>query len=76
MTEVTSKASKVKVASRKLSLATTSEKNEALISIANALNKSRLEILKTNAEDVKNAIEKGVRESLVDRLKLTDKRIV
>lgn len=75
MTEVTSKASKVKVASRKLSLATTSEKNEALISIANALNKSRLEILKTNAEDVKNAIEKGVRESLVDRLKLTDKRI-
>jgi len=75
MTEVTSKASKVKAATRKLSLATTSEKNEALISIANALNKSRLEILKTNAEDVKNAIEKGVRESLVDRLKLTDKRI-
>jgi len=75
MTEVTSKASKVKAATRKLSLATTSEKNEALISIANALNKSRLEILKTNAEDVKNAVEKGVRESLVDRLKLTDKRI-
>ena len=75
MTEVTSKVSKVKAATRKLSLATTSEKNEALISIANALNKSRLEILKTNAEDVKNAIEKGVRESLVDRLKLTDKRI-
>ncbi|OAA31559.1 gamma-glutamyl phosphate reductase [Kosmotoga arenicorallina S304] len=75
MTEVISKASKVKAAAKKLALATTSEKNEALTAIADALNESRLEILKANAEDVKNAREKGVRESLVDRLKLTDKRI-
>ncbi|NLM01162.1 MAG: glutamate-5-semialdehyde dehydrogenase [Treponema sp.] len=51
------------------------QKNDALYSVSHAINNSRKKILEANAIDVKNAREKGMSESLIDRLVLNDKRI-
>ncbi|EHQ90344.1 glutamate-5-semialdehyde dehydrogenase [Desulfosporosinus youngiae] len=62
---------KAKQAARQLACASTEAKNNALISMAEALLKSEEEILKANGLDVKAAEEKGLKKSLVNRLKLT-----
>lgn len=51
------------------------EKNEGLEAVANALLINMDRILKANEVDVARAIEKGVKDSLVDRLRLTEERI-
>ncbi|MGN1411645.1 MAG: glutamate-5-semialdehyde dehydrogenase [Oscillospiraceae bacterium] len=51
------------------------EKNGCLRVVAQELVNHADEILKANELDVKKAIEKGVKTSLVDRLKLTNDRI-
>jgi len=51
------------------------EKNNALKAVAQGLLDSTESILSANEIDVKNAIEKGVKSSLIDRLKLTPDRI-
>ena len=50
-------------------------KNEALISVADALEKRADEILAANAIDIENAKAKGIAQGLVDRLLLTSARI-
>ncbi len=50
-------------------------KNAALASVAKALKLHQNTILKANEIDVKQARAKGVRESLVDRLSLNEKRL-
>ena len=62
-------------ASTILSMLDTDKKIEALIHIAKLLRESSNEILSANAIDVEKAIEKGVKDSLVDRLRLTEARI-
>lgn len=59
----------------KLSQLTASQKNIGLLSAADSINKNRKSILQANEIDVKNSRDKGVSESLIDRLTLTDKRI-
>ena len=68
-------ALKAKKASSELSCMSTAKKNEILIAIAKSLKDEAQSILEANEIDIKNAEEKGVKESLVDRLKLTEERI-
>ena len=49
--------------------------DDALVFIAAELEKNAAEILGANEKDVKNAEERGVKASLIDRLRLSEKRI-
>ena len=51
------------------------DKNKALLKVAIALVEHQDELLQANAIDVNKAIENGVKESLIDRLRLTPDRI-
>lgn len=50
-------------------------KNGALCAVAGALTAHTASILEANTADIKNACEKGMKDSLVDRLRLTPQRI-
>ena len=64
-----------KSAARVLAKASTSEKNEALIKIARALEDHAEEILTANALDMRAGEEKGLSRALLDRLLLNRARI-
>lgn len=64
-----------KSAARLLSTAGTAKKNAALEAIAAALEAHVGDILAANAQDLKAAREGGMRESLLDRLALSEARI-
>ncbi|RNC29686.1 MAG: Gamma-glutamyl phosphate reductase [Candidatus Dichloromethanomonas elyunquensis] len=66
---------KAKNASRRLSFSGTQAKNKALTAMAGALKERQEEILRANALDVQAAEEKGLRKSLVNRLRLTKETI-
>ena len=61
--------------SEKLALQTANEKNLALKNVAIALDKNRQKIIDANQKDINCARENGIKESLIDRLMLDDKRI-
>ena len=63
--------SRAKQAARQLAFASTESKNNALLAMAEALLKNKQEILKANSLDVQAAEEKGLKKSLVNRLRLT-----
>ncbi len=65
---------RAKKASRVLATAG-GKKSEALTAIAKALRDEREKIKAANAEDIENGRKAGLRESLIDRLLLTDARI-
>lgn len=67
--------SRALAASRVLASAGTAKKNTALEYIAEALIESSAGILSANAEDVKAAKNAGTRDSMIDRLTLTEERI-
>lgn len=67
---------RAKKASRLLALLTDSEKNNALLKIADTLVAKSDYILSENGKDIAKAVEKGVKASLIDRLRLTDERII
>lgn len=75
MTALEKQGLAAKNASRALAIAGAAEKNAALSAIAKALDENREIILTANNEDMKRAQESGMRESLQDRLRLTDTRI-
>lgn len=64
-----------KKAERELLKLNTTTKNDCLKAVAETLTCSSQTILEANALDVAIAREKGMKESLVDRLSLTDSRI-
>lgn len=66
---------KAKKAERFLMTASSSQKNKALSIIADELIRNCDYILSQNEIDVKNGREKGMSESLIDRLSLTAERI-
>jgi len=65
----------LKQAQTKLAVQNRSEKDKALASAAAEINKNRAAILEANAGDVEQARKGGMKESLVDRLLLNNKRI-
>ena len=62
-------------AARRLAYAGTESKNAALLAMAEALLEHEQEILTANSLDVRAAEEKGLKKSLVNRLRLTSKSI-
>ena len=65
-----------KQAERELLKLNATKKNECLHAVAEGLIASSEAILIANAEDVRIAREKGMKESLIDRLALTDHKAV
>lgn len=58
-----------------LQKASEQEKNQALLAVANALEKDSEKILKANAADIKNGEERGMHPGMLDRLRLNADRI-
>lgn len=64
-----------KAASRSIGLLGQNRRNEALKQAAKELKKQAAFLLEENRKDIANAREKGMKESLIDRLMLTRERI-
>jgi len=68
-------ATNAKRASRRLALASSAEKNRALVAMADALARRSEEILVENAKDVIEGRKKGLSSALIDRLMLDEQRL-
>lgn len=66
---------KAKAAKKSISCATTGQKNDALLEISYALERSMKRISEENAIDIQKARENGMSESMIDRLTLSESRI-
>ena len=72
---VKAKAQAAKQAAAKLAVTSTAVKNAALLAMAAALEAQQAEILAANERDMTAAAAKGMKSSMLDRLKLTAERI-
>ena len=72
---MTQLAKQAKAASRELARLTTSEKNECLIAMADALEQNRDDLKKANARDMETAAQLGLSAAMLDRLRFDDPRI-
>lgn len=72
---VKAKAQAAKQAAAKLAVTSTAVKNAALLAMAAALEAQQSEILAANERDMTAAAAKGMKRSMLDRLKLTAERI-
>lgn len=72
---VKAKAQAAKQAAAKLAVTSTAVKNAALLAMAAALETQQAEILAANERDMTAAAAKGMKSSMLDRLKLTAERI-
>ena len=72
---VQAKAQAAKQAAAKLAVTSTAVKNAALLAMAAALEAQQSEILAANERDMTPAAAKGMKSSMLDRLKLTAERI-
>lgn len=72
---VKDKAQAAKQAAAKLAVTSTAVKNAALLAMAAALEAQQSEILAANERDMTAAAAKGMKSSMLDRLKLTAERI-
>ena len=72
---VQAKAQAAKQAAAKLAVTSTAVKNAALLAMAAALEAKQSEILAANKRDMTAAAAKGMKSSMLDRLKLTAERI-
>lgn len=73
--EITAKAEKAKAAAKKLSVLGASDKNRALLAMADAIEKRSSLILAENERDLEEARQKGLKRSYLDRLLLNEGRI-
>lgn len=72
---VKNKALGAKRAAAKLAVTSTDVKNKALLAMAQALLEHQQEVLAANSCDMQQAAAKGMKSSMLDRLKLTAERI-
>ena len=72
---VLKKAKAAKEGARLLAKASSKEKNNALLKMADALKKRKAELIKENKKDIAFAEKKGLSKAMIDRLALNDKRI-
>ncbi len=75
MFDIIALCEKAKASSRIIAKAGITEKNNALLRVAEALCDRKNEIIKANKVDLANAETNGMSPALMDRLKLTDERI-
>ena len=66
---------RAKSASRVLAVTDTVKKNRALELAAEKIKENRDYLIKENEKDIEYAINNGISSAMVDRLRLTDKRI-
>ena len=64
-----------RIASRKLRVLKTSQRNDALLAVAKALRSNIPAILEANRLDVANAKSNGIKTAMLDRLTLSESRI-
>lgn len=64
---------KARAASRQMAAASTAEKNKTLLCLADLLEAKGQEIFEANKQDLAKALENGLKESFVDRLRVTEK---
>ncbi|GMB07982.1 glutamate-5-semialdehyde dehydrogenase [Thermolongibacillus altinsuensis] len=76
MNELQTKAKRLKEAAKTLAIRSANEKNEALAMVADALMEQKEWILQENEKDVALGKEHGLSPALIDRLQLTDKRMM
>ncbi len=76
MNELELKGKAAKAAAACLASLSSDIKNKALCSIAEAFKENTEYILAENAKDIQAAKENGMNDGLIDRLRLTEKRIV
>ncbi|MFZ3122382.1 MAG: glutamate-5-semialdehyde dehydrogenase [Thermodesulfovibrionales bacterium] len=69
------KAKAAKEGARALARASSKEKNNALLKMADALKKRSAELIKENKKDIAFAEKKGLSKAMIDRLVLNGKRI-
>ena len=67
---------RAKAAARSFGTALTSDKNRILAAIAQGLEQNLTAILQANAQDIAAAQDNGVRTAMIDRLRLTEGRII
>lgn len=67
---------RAKEAASTLSVAARAEKDAALLSIAKALENGMADILEANAKDLENGKKNGMADAMLDRLRLTETRIL
>jgi glutamate-5-semialdehyde dehydrogenase len=75
MSELIMMGQKAKDASYELGIASTKEKDDALIFMADELLKAKEEVIKANKIDLEAAEAKGMSKAMLDRLELSDERI-
>ena len=75
MSELTVKGKAAKAASFEMVSKTTSEKNEALLKIADQLVKDQEQLISENKKDLEKGAEAGLPASTLDRIMLNEKRI-
>ncbi len=68
-------AEQAAAAARKLGSVSTEVKNRALMAMAEALESGRERILAANSRDMEQARQKGIKQSMLDRLLLTEDRL-
>lgn len=64
---------KARAASRRMAAASTADKNKALLCLAELLEAKKEDIFAANEQDLVKAKENGLKESFVDRLRVTEK---
>lgn len=72
---MTNLARQAKAASRELARLTTAEKNACLFAMADALKNNARALQAANALDMESGVQQGLSPTMLDRLKLDDKRI-
>jgi glutamate-5-semialdehyde dehydrogenase len=72
---VMNKALEAKEGSRAIARASSEQKNNALIKMAEAIRKKSKELQKANKKDIDFAKKKGLTKAMIDRLTLTNQRI-
>src|SRR6266550_390248 len=73
--QMTQLATQAKAAARELARLTSSEKDECLLAMADALEQNRDDIRKANSRDLEAAAQMGLSSAMLDRLRLDDLRI-
>ena len=64
---------KARAASRRMAAASTADKNKALLRLAELLEAKKEDIFAANERDLVRAKKNGLKESFVDRLRVTEK---
>lgn len=75
MQELIEKGKAAKAAAYRMATLSTDQKNKALCEMAEALRRESAFLLEENALDIQAGQENGMREGLIDRLRLTEDRI-